>query len=160
MEIEDDIDYDGKNFHIVYRDSDTFDDLPKDLVQQHYGVCFYGDKIVVGWHEKSRRWSLLGGKIEEGETFSETLEREVGEESNMRIMKQIPVGYQKVISTDGSFVYQLRSTCLVEPIGAFVSDPSGSVTKMKLIDVSEWDEYIDWGRVGRRILQRALKCWE
>lgn len=158
MEIEDDIAYDGKSFHIVYGDADSFDDLPKELVTQHYGVCFYGDKIVVGWQPKGERWSLLGGKIEPGETFDEALVREVREESNMRVLEHRPIGYQKVIKLDGSFIYQIRSKCIVEPIGEFVSDPAGGVTEIKLIDVSEWDEYIDWGDVGRRILERSLEA--
>jgi len=157
MEIEDDIAYDGKSFHIVYRDADNFDDLPKELVQQRYGVCFYGAKIVVGWHPRGGQWSLLGGKVELGETFDEALEREVIEESNMRVLQHSPIGFQKVIKQDGGFVYQLRSRCIVEPIGEFVSDPSGGVTAIKYIDVSEWDEYVHWGAVGRRILERALK---
>ncbi|MEK7183414.1 MAG: NUDIX domain-containing protein [Patescibacteria group bacterium] len=157
MEIEEDIAYDGKNYHIVYSDADSFYDLPKELVRQHYGVCFYKGKIVVGWHEQKKVWGLLGGKIESGESFDEALVREVQEESNMRILEHRPIGYQKSIQADGGVMYQLRSLCLVEPIGDFVSDPSGSVTKIKLINVSEWDEHIDWGEVGRRILERSLE---
>ncbi len=156
MEIEEDIAYDGKRFHIVYSDADTFGDLPKDLIEQHYGVCFYGDKIVVGWHEIGQRWSLLGGKIEKGENIDDALEREVREESNMRVLEHRPIGYQKVVKQDGSFVYQLRSKCIVEPIGEFISDPSGGVAKIQMIDPADWSEYIDWGEVGKRILERAL----
>jgi hypothetical protein len=75
----------------------------------------------------------------------------------MRVLEHRPIGYQKVIKADGSFVYQIRSKCIVEPIGDFVSDPSGGVTKIKLIEAADWDEYIDWGSVGRGILERALK---
>lgn len=100
---------------------------------------------------------MLGGKIEPGEAADDALIREVMEESNMRVLEHRPIGYQKFIRPDGSFVYQLRSFCVVEPIADFANDPSGGVTKIKLIDPKNWNEYIDWGAVGVRILQRALQ---
>jgi ADP-ribose pyrophosphatase YjhB (NUDIX family) len=157
MEIKDRINYEGKNYHVTYTDADTFRDLPYDKINQHYGVCFFDDKIVVGWNEKKQHWSLIGGKIEPQETVDDTLVREVREESNMKVRWHQPIGYQQVTAEDGSFVYQLRSCCVVEPMGAFVNDPAGHVTKILLIDPEEWDSYIDWGVIGKRILARALE---
>lgn len=156
MEMKDEISYDGKKYHVIYNDADLFVNLPYETIRQHYGVCFYGEKIVIGWHEKKRRWSLIGGKLENEETVDNALVREVQEESNMKILWQRPIGYQKVVAEDGSFVYQLRSHCVVEPLGEFVKDPAGHVTKILLIDPKDWDQYIDWGAIGRHILERAL----
>jgi hypothetical protein len=104
----------------------------------------------------NNKWSLIGGRIESGETPEEALTREVQEESNMRVIKQIPLGYQEVINPNGTIDYQLRSFCLVEPIGDFIKDPAGSVTKIKLIDPKTYKKYFDWGRIGERIVERAL----
>ncbi|MCX6712062.1 MAG: NUDIX hydrolase [Candidatus Vogelbacteria bacterium] len=101
---------------------------------------------------------MIGGTIEVGETFEQTLKREIQEESNMAVLKALPIGYQKVIDTrDDSYIYQLRYACLVKPLGPFVSDPAGSVTEVKLIDPVEYKQYFDWGKIGERIIERALE---
>jgi len=151
------IQYDGKSLLIEYNDADNFSQIPYSEINQHYGVCFLDGKIVIGWHGKKEKWSLLGGKVEPNEDITSTLIREVQEESNMRILKHKPIGYQKVTQEDGGYVYQLRSCCIVEPIGNFVNDPSESVTKIALISPEQWNEFIDWGMVGEHILERALK---
>ena len=92
-----------------------------------------------------------------GESVDDALIREVKEESNMRVLGHYPIGYQKVTRGDGSFVYQLRSVCIVESLADFVSDPAGGVTKITCIDPQEWDEYIHWKDIGHRILERALE---
>ncbi len=157
MQLKDQFRDSGNEYSVEYQDADSFADILYENVNQHYGVCFFGDKIVVGWHPKQNRWDLLGGKIESGESFEDTLIREVQEESNMRVLRHQPLGYQKVTREDGSFVYQLRSVCIVEPFGDFMSDPAGGVTKITCIDPQEWDEYIHWKDIGHRILERALE---
>ncbi|MEK7471174.1 MAG: NUDIX domain-containing protein [Patescibacteria group bacterium] len=99
---------------------------------------------------------LIGGTIEKGESFEETLKREIQEESNMEVLSFLPVGYQKVIDTrDNSFVYQLRYVCTARPYGEFSSDPAEHVTEIKLIDPKDYKQYFDWGEIGERIIRRA-----
>ena len=145
---------DGKVYKLVYKDCDSFDEIRDKDLQQSYGVCFYKDKLVIVYGEP--KWGLVGGKIERGESPEETLVREVQEESNMRVLKQIPIGYQEVINPDGKVDYQLRSFCLVEPVGPFIKDPVGNVTKIKLINPKDYKKYFDWGKIGDRIMERAL----
>jgi len=38
----------GVNYQFEYSDADSFDNLPKELVRQAYGVCFYDNKMVIG----------------------------------------------------------------------------------------------------------------
>ncbi len=147
---------DGKVYKLVWRDCDSFEEIKDKKLQQSYGVCFYKNKLVIGGNGNNK-WGLIGGHIENGETPEETLIREVQEESNMRVIKQIPIGYQEVINPDGAIDYQLRSFCLVEPIGQFVSDPAGSVTEIKLIDPKDYKKYFDWGKIGDRIMKRAME---
>lgn len=140
-----------------YHDADSFEELDYDKCRQVYGVCFYGEKIVIGFGGQKQTWGLIGGTIEKGETFEETLTREIEEESNMKVISYLPVGYQKAIDTrDYGYVYQLRYACSVVPYGPFVSDPAGGITKIKLIDPKEYKKYFDWGEIGESIINKAM----
>ncbi len=150
--------YSGVEYIFEYSDSDSFDHLDKTKCTQTYGVCFSDRKIVIGFGGKKKTWGLIGGTIEPGETFEQTLKREIQEESNMEVLSYLPIGYQKVIDTrDDSFVYQMRYVCKVKPYGTFISDPAESVTEIKLIDIKDYKQYFDWGTVGDRIMERALE---
>ncbi|MEK9157334.1 MAG: NUDIX domain-containing protein [Patescibacteria group bacterium] len=155
MRIEEDYIAHGKKYHVAYNDVDSFGHLPQEKITQHYGVCYLGNEIVICWHEKKKEWSLPGGKREPGEDIEGTLRREVEEETNMRVVSHKPIGYQEVFSEDGASIIQLRSFCIVEPLGEFVSDPAGHVTAIKCIHPSKFNEYIDWGTIGDRIIERA-----
>ncbi len=145
-----------------YSDADTFDDLDKTLCKQSYGICFCDDKLVIvfGYFgAKEREWGFVGGRIEGEESFEETLRREVQEESNMEVLSFMPIGYQKVIKTkDNIFRYELRYVCRVKPFGPFVADPAGGViSEIKLIDPADYKKYVDWGKIGDRLMERALE---
>lgn len=148
----------GVKYIFEYSDTDSFDELPHKLCRQMYSVCFYEGKMVIVYHGKTNMWGLVGGTVEPGETLEKTLIREIEEESNMRILKWLPIGYQKMIDTrDGSFVYQLRTVSTAVPIGPFEKDPAGTVTEMKLVSPAEYKNYFDWGEIGERIVARALE---
>jgi 8-oxo-dGTP pyrophosphatase MutT (NUDIX family) len=146
----------GVEYIFEYSDTDSFETLDKSKCTQTYAVCYCGDKIVIGYSGKKQAWGLIGGTIEKGETFEETLKREIQEESNMEVLSVLPVGYQKVTDTrDGSIIYQLRYVCTAKPFGPFVSDPAGSITEIKLINPKDYKQYFDWGTIGDRIIERA-----
>ncbi len=150
----------GVEYILEYSDCDDFSVLPYELCRQVYGVCFYGDKMVIGYGGNKQAWGLIGGTIEDGETFEETLKREIQEESNMEALSKHPIGYQKMTDTrDGSFVYQLRYVAVVRPFGPFISDPAGSITGIKLVSPQEYKKYFDWGSIGERIIERALEVF-
>lgn len=146
----------GKTSKVIYHDADSFKNLDPNNVTQSYGVCFYNNKIVIGFGGKKKNWGLIGGTIEKGETFEETLKREVIEESNMEVLQEIPIGYQEVFDKK-KYKIQLRYVCKVRPFGPFIKDPAGSVLKVRLIDPKNYKKYFDWGEVGERIIQRALE---
>lgn len=149
----------GIKYLIEYQDTDDFSVLPYEKCTQCYGVCFTGNNdMVIVYHGEKKHWGLVGGTIESGETFDQTLIREILEESNMKVIKYVPLGYQKVTDTrDGSYIYQLRFMCNVEPIGPFVSDPAGSISEIKLIEPKDYKKYFDWGTIGERIVERAME---
>ncbi|MFA5932142.1 MAG: NUDIX domain-containing protein [Candidatus Paceibacterota bacterium] len=146
----------GVDYIFEYSDADSFDDLNKTKCTQVYAVCFCNGKMVIVLNVHSKTWGLVGGTIEKGESFEETLKREIQEESNMEVVSFLPVGYQKVIDTRNSdVVYQLRYLCTAKPYGEFISDPAGHVTEIKLIDPKDYKQYFDWGEIGERIIRRA-----
>ena len=149
----------GVEYIFEYHDADDFDALDYSLVRQAYGVLFVGGKIVIGFGGNKKAWGLIGGTIEKGETYVETLHREIEEESNMQVTSERPIGYQKMIDTrDGTFIYQLRYVCKAKPYGPFVEDPAGGmITEIKLIDPAKYKEYFDWGKIGERIITRGLE---
>ena len=148
----------GVRYIFEYHDADDFDALDYSLVRQAYGVVFVGDQIVIGFGGNKKAWGLIGGTIEEGETYIETLHREIQEESNMQVISERPVGYQKVTDTrDGSHFFQLRYVCKGRPYGPFALDPAGGVSDIKLINPAKYKEYFDWGKIGERIITRGLE---
>lgn len=155
MTIHSTLNYYGQTVGLTYADMDSFDDLPREQCRQVYGVCFYGDKLVIGYGGHKHDWGLIGGTIEAGESFRQTLDREIREESNMKVLEAQPIGVQKVTSPDGSVIFQLRYWAKVEPYGEFVSDPAGGVTKIKLIDPKDYLTYFDWGEIGQRLIERG-----
>jgi len=150
----------GKSYQLKYSDLDSFASLPYEECQRVYGVCFYGNKMVIVKGEDGgdgKGWGLVGGHIEKGENFAQTLAREVQEETNMRVLQSIPVGAQEISQLKGKTAYQLRYCAVVEPIGVFEKDPAGSVTEIKLINPQDYRKYFDWGEIGERIIQRAME---
>lgn len=148
----------GVDYVFEYSDADSFDGIDKAKCTQTYAVCFCDGKIVIGYSGGRKEWGLIGGTIELGESFEETLKREVKEESNMEVLDFMPVGYQRVVDTrDQTFIYQLRYVCTVRPYGPFVVDPAGGIDEIKLVDSKEYKEYFDWGAIGDRIVGRAVE---
>lgn len=147
----------GVKYIFEYEDADSFERLPKGICKQCWAVCFLGDQMVIAYAANKQTWGLVGGTIEKGESFEETLKREIKEESNMEVLRYLPLGYQKVTDTrDGKVIYQLRFVCTVQPYGDFLSDPAGIVTEIKLIDPKEYTRYFNWGKISDRIVERAL----
>jgi 8-oxo-dGTP pyrophosphatase MutT (NUDIX family) len=147
----------GIEYQVEYSDLDDFSDLPLIYCKQVYGICFLGDKIIIARNMNRGTWSLPGGTVEKDETIEQTLKREIEEETNTKIIKWLPIGYQKVTHPNESYIYQLRCICSVEKIGDFVSDPAGHVSEIKIIDPLDYSKYFDWGDIGERIIQRGLE---
>lgn len=151
---------DGKEFHVEYHDADSFDALPTEKITQVYGICFCNGKLLIGRRVRNGTWGHLGGHPEKGETLEQALRREIQEESNMRVVDFLPIGYQIVDGHDGRQEFQLRYCCTVEPIDDFIRDPDlhegGGIDAIKLIPSSEYKEYVHWGEIGDRLMERAL----
>lgn len=146
--------YDGKKYTAEYSDMNDFSLLPIDKCKQVYAVAVYDNKILFVYNSKRQEWSLVGGTVEPGETLDECLFREIKEESNMMVVGYWPIGAAYIPEAD---IWQVRYACKVRPFGNFISDPAGSITKIKLVDPKDYKKYFDWGKMGDHIITKALK---
>ena len=86
----------GQVLKVVYQEGDPLADLSGKILQAVHAFCFYDDKMVVVYAKEKGYWTPPGGGIEKGETIKETVIREVGEETNMKVLHQELIGYQDV----------------------------------------------------------------
>ncbi len=156
------INKDGSVWNFEYFDCDDFSNLDTSKCTQCYAVCFVedeGGKIAIVHNGKKDTWGLIGGTIEKGENFNDTLKREIHEEGNIEVLKYLPIGYQKASGEDlSNFTYQLRFAVLGRKYGDFERDlGGGSVDKVAFIDIDDVKSYFDWGIVGDSIIEKAKK---
>ena len=157
------IESDGKEWVYDYFDSVNFDELPQDRIKQAYGVCFYGDAMVIGYGGLKKGWGLIGGSLEPGETYEKALVREIKEESNMEVLSYLPIGYQRLTNIEtGKLIFQLRYACKVKPLGEFVIDGGDGttekgITEIKLIDPGTYKKYFNWVEIGDYIIKKAVE---
>jgi len=112
MQIKSILDYDGKQYPLEYEDLNSFSELPLEYCRQIYGVCFLNNGMIIVKNGLKNTWSLPGGTIEQGESIDSAFKREIQEETNLKITNWKPIGYQKIIYPDGTFIYQLRACAL------------------------------------------------
>jgi ADP-ribose pyrophosphatase YjhB (NUDIX family) len=146
----------GQTLRVTYCDIEEEKELDGKKVGCVHAYCFCDDKLVIVYGEDKGYWTPPGGGVEQGESITEAVAREVLEETNMRVIKQELLGYQDIFEPN-EINTQTRHVCLVEPVGEFDSDPDGDITEIKLIDPKDLKQYFDWGVVGDRLLERALE---
>lgn len=144
----------GETLKVEYYESDPLADLKDKTLSGVHAFCFCKNKLVIVY--TTDNWMPPGGGIEAGETYEQAVIREVKEETNMRVLHQELIGYQDVYESN-RIIRQTRSFCVVEPLGDFISDPAGDVTEIKLIDPEDYKKYFDWGKIGERIVSKAVE---
>lgn len=140
---------------VVYRDLESFNEVKELSFHSIGALCVCEGKMVIV-SDKKRGWTPIGGKIEPGESIHDATVREIKEESNMRVLKHIPLGYQ-TIHEPHQTIHQSRSLCIVEPFGPFVSDPDNDISEIKLVDLADYKHYFDWGEIQDHIMERINK---
>ncbi len=145
----------GNIHHLHYEDADSFAGLPYKQCRQVYGICFDQDKLLIAFNGPKQVWGLTGGQVEAGESFEETLRREIKEEANMEVMSFRPLGWKRVTAKDGTYEYQLRYVCAVRPYGPFEHDPAGRIVRIALIDPADYKKYFYWGEISDYLIKRA-----
>jgi len=129
-------------------------------VRQCYGICFNQKGQILIVNNKGK-WFLPGGTPEKGETFEQTLKREIDEEADVEIKNIKPLGYNKIKELkEGkkSVFYQLRFTANVTKTKKQTIDPATNTQfKRKFIDPKDFLAYTLWGRPGEKMIEDALK---
>ncbi len=147
----------GQEVHITYRNIESELDIVGKKVSAVHAFCFSKDQLVIVHDAAKRSWTPPGGSVEEGESVSDAIQREVREETNMKVVCQKVIGCQDITTLAGT-TSQIRSACIVEPYGDFIADPDNDVTEIQLIDPKDYKKYFDWGAIGDRLMERALEA--
>ena len=125
------------------------DQKPSESAVNNVRCFIWVDKKIVLVLSKYGDWQLPGGTVEEGESDTETLLREVHEEANIEHLDNITqlcwrvnhkTGQDKTskVSVDSFFVATAKD------LPVFVSDPAGTIVETKLVDLSEISKYLAW----------------
>ena len=154
--IIDSFEKDGKKITFNYYACDSFDLLPYKQCTQVSAIALDRDQMVIIKNGKKNTWNIPGGTIEKGETFEQTLKRELQEETNVNVIKWKPIGFQQVIEDGKEPYFQLRTAAIVKPFGPFVSDPAGSVTEIKWINPKDFGTYVTWGDKAKVMIDTAI----
>ncbi len=150
----------GLTWAITYNDEDT-DSIESLPVSAASAVCFCGDKMVLVHVPKRDSWEMPGGGREPGETVKECIIREIREETNMRALELLPLGYDAFTNPETKeIIHHARFTATVEPYGPFVADPDGDISEIKLIEPRDYKKYFDWGERSDQMLKKASGIWK
>lgn len=150
----------GHTFDIVYKEVDSFEHISHLPIKAAGAFCFCDGKLVLVYAKKRDCWEIPGGGREEGESFDACIVREIKEESNMKVLKLVPLGYDTFTNRDnGDVLYILRYGALVEPYGDFVADgdQDADITAMQLIDPKDYKTYFDWNERGDAMLGKSMR---
>ncbi|MBR6134007.1 NUDIX domain-containing protein [Candidatus Saccharibacteria bacterium] len=131
--------------------------IPNDMpITQVYGVLF-DEKGRIMLRVDNGFHGLVGGTPEPGETYEETLHREVYEEVNCKISDLHYLGYQTVVG-DGEPYAQLRYIAKLTEIGENRPDLDGDkMCERVLVSTEQAGDVLDYGEEGKEIISAAIK---
>jgi len=133
---------------------DNNHELPSPITQVT-GYCFNKQGKILIARNKRGHWVFPGGHPKKEERPIETLEREIWEETKVRIKNPQYIGYQKVeflkkpYPKEGKIHYQLRYVCRVKKIKKFT--PDFETIERKFVSLDELENFIPWikGKVAQ-----------
>lgn len=128
---------------------------PAETVTQVSGLCLTGEGQILLVSENGRDWSLPGGKPEDGETWEQTLRREVAEEACAEVGHRRLLGAVQVEGLTPQPYFQLRFWARVR-LQAF--QPAFETRHRLAVNPAEFARLLPWGAgpVGQALLAEAL----
>ncbi len=151
MEAKETISFEEKTYNLTWFQNN----LPeKANVTQVKGYLFNNNNelLIV---KVGNNWHIPGGHPEKGETYTDTLNREILEEANIKVKNPEFIGYVKVVPQhDEEIHYQLRYTADIDTIYKF--DEKFETSERKFVKIAELKNYIKW--FDSVIFQAELKA--
>lgn len=152
--------YEGDRITVEWFDIHEKCKIPNIGWEQIYVIGNYNNKTPIVIYE-NRRDNLPGGHVEAGESLEMAMHREIKEELNMRVISWMPLGYQKLSKpNDSDVVFQFRVYAKLEKIDKFINDPGGSVIGHRLVDLEDVNKFINYGKVGDRLILRCKQFFD
>lgn len=129
-------------------------------VIQVYGIIFNEENKVLLVKIKGD-WRIPGGHIEDNETYEQALEREIFEETNVKIKFLKKIGFLEVRQIKNNFLsetfYQLIYNGTIKELCERKNDPSnGEIGEIKFVNIEDFPKYIPWEEVGEKIVKDCL----
>lgn len=149
--------------HLTWHKTKNFSKLKN--VRQVYGICFDNSGKILIIKIKGV-WSLPGGTPERGESYEQTLKREVDEEGDVNIKNLIPLGYNKIIvfnknKTKKERFYQLRYIAKITRVKKQTPDPAYNIIpQRKFINPKDFLKYCPWGSPVEKMMNDALNIFK
>lgn len=129
-------------------------------ITQSSGVCFDEMGRILLLRQEGKAWNLPGGHPEAGESLEQTLEREVYEETTVKIGKRELIGYQETIEDGVPKYNQARFACLVERVDPIQPDPSkGKTHERKFVEPEKVMDFIPYPQI-KQIIDEAVKWYK
>lgn len=144
--------------------NDDFSELKN--VTQVLGVVLNDENEILMVSEDGKSWSLPGGTIEEGETYVQTLKREVYEESAVEIDENIlvPFFYLEAFRVrDGAQEFetsQIRYVSKVKKVDKFEKDPGGNHQYREFFKIDDIEKYLHWAGTSAFMKKYLIKYIE
>ena len=148
----------GKEHRFDIFIADDFSHLRQ--VKQVYALVLSKDRAnILVVKEGNGLRMLPGGTVEEGETWLETLAREVKEETNRDIALETarPLFYQLAYKKNDAGEWEfhrteIRYSVVVENDLDFKADPDhGKIVEAIWVPIAKLDDYLKWGETTRLI---------
>jgi len=119
-------------------------------VTQSLGFVLNSQNQILFTSDDNHKWEMPGGTIEKGETITETLIREVYEETAVVIDKHTiqPFFYTNLYKVVSNLrVYQssqVRFIARIDKMDKFIKDPGGNRAYIRFADVEDFDKVFAW----------------
>jgi len=158
MNIVEETSWEGRPLTVTWRDKSFVP--PRELTSQASGLCFTNDGKIVLVTTDKKRWQLIGGHPQTGETVEHALIREVSEEACAMVTELSYLGSQEINDpqnpTGLTTYYQARFYARIR-LGEFTG--KHEIIARRCIDPSEVKSILNWRttRILEHIVQEALE---
>jgi len=136
-------------------------------VCQVSGFCFDNEgKVLLVREPGEDFWMLPGGTPEDGESFEETLVRELDEEASCDVSEPSLLGAIKVYypnnpnKKQGENFFQLRFVARVDKVKELTDDPARGVKHERIfVSPEEFCDYASWKKMGEVMIRDAVELF-